>query len=129
VPAWLRQLRPALLPVLLATAGITAMQYALTQSGTLLPGGAGVLLRAGAAATGAAIGLTVTRRVATRAASVLILAVGCVTVASLATARLITLGYVAAIIWWTATAAGRTIRTAFPALRRSVAALLPRSAR
>jgi hypothetical protein len=105
------------------------MQYALTQSGTLLPGGAGILLRAGAAATGAAIGLTVTRHVATRAASVAILAVGCTTVVSLATARLITLGYVAAVIWWTASAAGRTIRAAFPTLRRSVDRLLPRSAR
>jgi hypothetical protein len=89
---WLQHLRHPVIPVLLAAAGILAMRYATAGLGSLIPAGPAVMLRLGAALTGAGIALTVTRRPLTRAISTAILALGCAVVASTANTRLITLG-------------------------------------
>jgi hypothetical protein len=116
VPNWLVNLRPAIPPIVLGGAGLVIMRYAVTQPGNLVPGGADLFLRFGAALAGIAIALTVTRSPLIRMAGAALLGVGGLIVASMQNSRLITLAYVAATTWWAATAAARTVRSAYPSL-------------
>ncbi|MEV0716239.1 Hsp70 family protein [Asanoa sp. NPDC050611] len=120
---WLAQLRHPLIAVILAAAGIIAMRYAGTAQ--ISAGLSGMILRAGGAATGVAIAFTVVRNRLLRIITAGTLGLGGFAVASLANNRPITLAYLAAVIWWSATRLAVTGHAAYPTLRDHLRKLLP----
>jgi hypothetical protein len=116
-PSWLAELRLPLTPVLLATAGILLMRYAVTQPPNLVPLGPDFLARVGAAVTGIAIALTVARSPLIWMAGGLLLGIGGLLVGNPLNTRPVVLAFVAAAIWWAALAAGRTARASLPTFR------------
>ena len=109
--------------VLLATVGVIAMRYAV--AAPISTGLSGMIIRIGGAATGVAIAFTVVRNRLLRTITACTLALGGFAVASLANNRPITLAYIAAVIWWTATRLAITGYTAYPAIRDHLRQLLP----
>ncbi|SNS98963.1 Hsp70 protein [Asanoa hainanensis] len=122
VAAWLTQLRHPVSAVLLGSFGILAMRYAV--SAQISPGLSSIIIRIGGAATGLAIAVTLIRSRRLQLLTAAILTIGGFSVSSLGNNRAITLAYIAAIIWWTATRVATTARIAYPQLRARVEQVL-----
>src|SRR5205814_1694820 len=97
----------------LAAAGVLTMWASLSVSPSVLPLGS-ALGRLGAAATGIAIALTVTRAPLLRLIVGTVLAVGAAAVFTLANNAIIEIAYIAAVTWWWLIQLIRTARTAVP---------------
>jgi len=123
IPGWLAQLRHPLTAALLGTLGILAMRYAV--STPIGPGLVSLIIRAGAATTGVAIAFTIVRDKLLRAMTAVLLAIGGLVVGTFGNNRAITLGYIAAVIWWATTRLAITLRAAYPELRRRLRQLVP----
>jgi hypothetical protein len=110
---WLDVTRQPVLPVVLAALGSLAMWAYLAASPSYLPF-AGLLGRLGAATTGIAIALTVTRVPLLRWIVGTVLAVGAAAVLTLANSALIQGAYVVAVGWWWVVRLVRTGTVAIP---------------
>jgi hypothetical protein len=110
---WLQRSRQPVVPVVVAAAGVLAMWASLSMSPSVLPFGS-ALGRVGAAATGIAIALTVTRLPLLRVLVGTVLAVGAAAVFTLTNIVLIEVAYVVAGTWWWLVQLVRTSRAAVP---------------
>jgi hypothetical protein len=110
---WLAATRQPVLPVVLAALGSLAMWASLAGSPSYLPFG-GLLGRLGAATTGIAIALTVTRVPLLRWIVGTVLAIGAAAVLTLANSALIQVAYVVAVGWWWLVRLVRTGSVAIP---------------
>jgi hypothetical protein len=109
----LDDMRQPVIPVLLAAIGVVTMWASLSVSPSLLPFGS-LLGRLGAATTGIAIALTVTRLPLLRLVVGSVLAIGAALVFTLANYPLIEVAYITAVTWWWLVRFVRAGRAAIP---------------
>ena len=117
--ACLADLRPPILPIAVAAAGIYLLRSSYAYSfPTNLIGFRGVIAVIGAALIGFATAATATRQSMIRVGTGALLALGYAFLADPSTAPYLTVIYVIALLWWVLTVTARTLREAVPGVAR-----------